>query len=186
MPELAEWEAFYLIVGAAAGALIGLQFVVMTLIASIPRRAGADAGAAFGTPTIVHFSSALFLSALIQAPWHKLTYAAASWGVFGFVGVIYLVVVIRRMKTQTTYEPELEDWVFHALLPFTAYSILALTALAAPWYLRPSLFGVGASVLLLLFIGIHNAWDTVTYHVFTHRGDASETAPAEEDMTVDS
>jgi hypothetical protein len=163
-----------------------LQFVVMTLIASMPRKAGADAGAAFGTPTIVHFSSALFLSALVQAPWHKLAYAAASWGVFGVLGVIYLVVVIRRMKTQTTYEPELEDWVFHALLPFAAYAIVALTALAATWYLRPSLFGVGASVLLLLFIGIHNAWDTVTYHVFTHGLNDPATAPIDEDGTVDS
>jgi hypothetical protein len=90
------------------------------------------------------------------------------------------------MKTQTTYEPELEDWVFHALLPFAAYAILALTALAAPWYLRPSLFGVGASVLLLLFIGIHNAWDTVTYHVFTHGLNDPATAPIDEDGTVDS
>lgn len=28
------------------------------------------------------------------------------------------------------------------------------------------MFGVSAAVLLLLFIGIHNAWDAVTYHVF--------------------
>jgi hypothetical protein len=36
MPELDEWESVYLIVWAAAGALIGLQFVVMTLIAERP------------------------------------------------------------------------------------------------------------------------------------------------------
>jgi len=30
MRELAEWDSFYVIVGSAAGALIGLQFVVMT------------------------------------------------------------------------------------------------------------------------------------------------------------
>jgi uncharacterized membrane protein HdeD (DUF308 family) len=27
-------------------------------------------------------------------------------------------------------------------------------------------FVVGAATLLLLFVGIHNAWDAVTYHVF--------------------
>lgn len=37
MPELAKWDSFYVIVGSAAGALIGLQFVVMTLIANEPR-----------------------------------------------------------------------------------------------------------------------------------------------------
>jgi hypothetical protein len=31
---------------------------------------------------------------------------------------------------------------------------------------REALFGVGAAALLLLFIGIHNAWDAVFYHVF--------------------
>jgi hypothetical protein len=47
-----------------------------------------------------------------------------------------------------------------------AYAILALSALAAPSHTRESLFGVGAAALLLLFIGIHNAWDAVFYHVF--------------------
>ena len=33
MTALSGWENFYVIVGSSAGALIGLQFVVMTLIA---------------------------------------------------------------------------------------------------------------------------------------------------------
>jgi hypothetical protein len=32
------------------------------------------------------------------------------------------------------------------------------------------MFGVAAAALLLLFIGIHNSWDAVTYHVFVNRG----------------
>jgi hypothetical protein len=31
MPVLAAWENFYVIVGSSAGALIGLQFVVMNM-----------------------------------------------------------------------------------------------------------------------------------------------------------
>jgi hypothetical protein len=34
MSALAGWENFYVIVGSSAGALIGLQFVVVTLIAN--------------------------------------------------------------------------------------------------------------------------------------------------------
>ena len=41
LPEFAEWETFYVIVGASAGALIGLQFVVLTLIAEGPSIRGA-------------------------------------------------------------------------------------------------------------------------------------------------
>jgi hypothetical protein len=33
MTELSGWEHFYSVVGSSAGALIGLQFVVLTLIA---------------------------------------------------------------------------------------------------------------------------------------------------------
>jgi hypothetical protein len=36
------------------------------------------------------------------------------------------------------------------------------------------LFGVGGAALLLLLVGIHNAWDAVTYHVFTRRRTSPE------------
>jgi hypothetical protein len=60
MSELAKWSNFYVIVGSAAGALIGLQFVVLTLIANRPHHASEEAGAAFGSPTVVHFGVVLF------------------------------------------------------------------------------------------------------------------------------
>jgi hypothetical protein len=167
MHELAEWDSFYLIVGGASGALIGLQFVVMTLIAgSVPRRKGADAGAAFGTPTVVHFAAALLVSALVRAPWRTETAAATGWGIVCLGGVVYTLVVIRRMAAQHAYEPEFEDWLCHAVLPLVAYALLGASALAVLWYERGSLFCVGASALLLLFIGIHTAWDTVTFNFY--------------------
>ena len=61
MSILAEWDSFCVIVGSSAGALIGLQFVVMTLMAERQIRSP-DAGAAFGSPTVVHFSVVLFLA----------------------------------------------------------------------------------------------------------------------------
>src|ERR1700751_2517719 len=80
MLELARWDNFYVIVGSAAGALIGLQFVVLTLIADRPPAGAEQAGAAFGSPTIVHFGTVLFLSALLHAPWQTIAIAAAIWG----------------------------------------------------------------------------------------------------------
>jgi len=47
--------------------------------------------------------------------------------------------------------------------------LLAVSALAARSHVREALFGIGAAPLLLLFIGIHNAWDAVAYHVFTKK-----------------
>ena len=167
MPELAEWDSFYLIVGSAAGALIGLQFVVMTLIAARPTQAPPEVGAAFSTPTVIHFGAVFFLSAIIRAPWRTLTPADYSWAATGVIGAIYAVVVARRMRSQSVYDPVFEDWLFHAILPFVAYAILVVSAFTAYSDERDTLFAVGFSLLLLLLIGLHNAWDAVTYTVFT-------------------
>jgi hypothetical protein len=72
---------------------------------------------------------------------------------------------------QTAHSPVLEDRLFHFWLPFVAYAALVGSALAAPSNLGGALFGVGAAALLLLLIGIHNAWDAVTYHVFVKRAE---------------
>jgi len=163
MTALSEWQNFYVIVGSSAGALIGLQFVVLTLIASRPVGAGtAQAGHAFATPTIVHFGAVLLLAGMVSAPWQAITPVAVLWGLLGFSGMVYAAVVVRRMRRQAAYKPVFEDWLFHVLLPLAAYVTLAVTAFAAHWYLREALFGIGAVALLLLFVGIHNAWDGVT------------------------
>ena len=164
--ELVEWESFYVIVGSSAGALIGLQFVVLTLIAEKPQLATAEGGAAYLTPTIVHFGAVLLLSAVLRVPWHSIGAFATAWGLVGLAGIAYVVVVNLRMRRQEGYRPEFEDWLFHSLLPFAAYALLALSGLAASTHERGALFGVAAAVLLLLFSGIHNAWDVVAYTVF--------------------
>lgn len=168
MPTLAEWDSFYVIVGSAAGALIGLQFVVMTLIAVRPPQRAAEAGPIFATPTIIHFSSVLLLSALLRVPWPGLAPLAVLWGLLGLGGVIYMVIIARGMNRQAAYEPVFEDWLFHALLPLLAYVILAVAALDTGTHEQDALFGVGAASLLLLFVGIHNAWDATAYHVWVN------------------
>jgi uncharacterized membrane protein YdcZ (DUF606 family) len=112
MPELAKWDSFYVIVGSAAGALIGLQFVVMTLLADRPQRPAPEAGAAFATPTIMHFCAVLLLSAVLRAPWQSITPIAVFWGLMGFSGVVYAALVAWRMRKQTVYRPVFEDWFF--------------------------------------------------------------------------
>jgi len=172
MPELAKWDSFYVIVGSAAGALIGLQFVVLTLIAERPPDGAAEANAAFSSPTIVHFGVALFLSALLHAPWETITVVAFIWGLLGLGGVVYAVVTAQRMRRQGAYQPQFEDWLFHFGLPVAAYATLALSALATHACTRQALFAVGAAALLLLFTGIHNAWDAVSYYVLVHKAAA--------------
>jgi hypothetical protein len=168
MPSFEEWESFYVIVGAAAGALIGVLFVVMTLIAENPPPRVHEAGPAFATPTIVHFSAALLLSALVRIPWEGVAAVAALWGFVGLAGVVYSLFVARRMRKQTSYRPDFDDWVYYCLLPLVGYALLIICAWVAVSHAHDALLGVAGAVLLLLFIGIHNAWDAIAYHVFVN------------------
>jgi len=162
------WDSFCGIVGAAAGSLIGLQFVVLTLIANRPpaRNVANVAGAAFSTPTIVHFSASLLICALMRAPWPSLAYPAASWGLLGVGGLVYTGLNAWRMLNQTAYRLVFEDWAFHSAAPAASYALLAAAAPLPFAHLTIAQFAVAAAALMLLFIGIHNAWDAISYHVF--------------------
>src|SRR2546423_14184361 len=168
MPELTGWSNFYVITGSSAGALIGLQFVVLTLIAQRPAARAQEASAAFATPSVVHFAVVLLLSALLSAPWYTVGAVATVWGGVGMAATIYEIIVARRMRTQRAYRPVFEDWLFHVLLPLVAYAMLVICAFSASAHARPTFFCVASATLLLLFVGIHNAWDGVTYTLFLH------------------
>jgi hypothetical protein len=165
MPELARWDGFYVILGSAAGALIGLQFIALTLLAERPMAGSEQATAAFGHPIVVHFGAVLFLSALLHAPWQKITIVSVVWGVLGLAGVAYTAVIIRRLRNQTVYKPVFEDWLFHVVLPMAAYMVLTLSLFAAFSHIGEALFGVGGAALLLLFTGIHNSYDNISHIV---------------------
>src|SRR5689334_14584179 len=159
----AAWESFYVIVGSSAAVLIGLQFVVITLSSEINVPGGGSAVGAFGTPTIVHFCAALLMAAVLSAPWPGLSGAAIVLGVCAVAGLAYALIVVGRTRRQTAYVPVLEDWIWHSVLPLIAYAGLLLAAVLLQISPAPSLFVIGGIALLLLFVGIHNAWDAVTY-----------------------
>jgi len=153
--------------------LIGLQFVALSLVANRPTaRVDPQAGGAFATPTIIHFSTVLALAAILGAPWDGIDAPRVLCGAVGLTGAAYAVIVTRRLRRQTAYQPEFEDWLFHVLPPFAAYVTLAVSAYAGS-RLHAALFGVGAAVLLLI-IGIRNAWDAVTNDVFFKKQNQEE------------
>ena len=169
LSPFASWESFYVIVGSSAAVLIGLQFVVITLGAEVNAPGGGSVVGAFSTPTIVHFCAALLIAAILNAPWPGLSSAALALGAFGVAGLAYALMVVRRARRQTVYVPVLEDWIWHSVLPLIAYAALLVAALVLQRYPAPSLFVIGGTALLLLFVGIHNAWDAVIYMAFERR-----------------
>ncbi len=165
---LAAWESFYVIVGSSAGALTGLQFVVITLVAQSGRRSSSKEIAAFGTPTVVHFCVVLLVAAIFSAPWHRVSSAGLAISAAGLGGLGYTGVVVGRARRQRGYAPVLEDWLTHTILPAFAYASLLPAAFMLARSPASMSFVIGGAALALLFIGIHNAWDTVTYIALEH------------------
>jgi len=164
-PRLIAWQGYYNIVGSSGAALIGLQFVVITLIAGMRRRADAGTIGAFATPTVVHFTASLLVSSLMSAPWRSLVPVAVALALCGLGGLAYGGVAYRRARRQTGYAPVWEDWLWFTILPTGVYAVLELGALMLPGATTAALYVIGAAALALLFVGIHNAWDTVTHLV---------------------
>jgi hypothetical protein len=169
---LNEWESFYVIVGSAAGGLTGLQFVVMALMADIPvMEEESQAITVFSTPTIVNFGVVLLLSAVLVMPWHSIRAVSIVWGLSGAAGILYTAVVGWHFSKQRAYSPVFEDYFYRVILPIVGYATLCAATFVAKNHERVALFQVGVVALLLLFIGIHDAWDNATYLVFYKRGE---------------
>ena len=168
-PLLPGWESFYVIIGSSAAALTGLVFVVIVLGAEIGAGASTGTVGAFGTPTVVHFCTVLLDAAILSAPWPGLYGPGIGLALAAVLGVGYTLVVFGRVRRQTEYKPVLEDWIWHTVLPLFAYAALLCSGLILSGHPEPCLFAVGGSVLLLLFIGIHNAWDAVLYIALERR-----------------
>jgi hypothetical protein len=160
---LTAWDNFYVIMGSSAGALTGLTFVVITLVTRIRERSASSALGAFITPTVVHFGAVLLVCAILSAPWPALSLAALLLSLCGLGGAAYGALIVQRMRRRITYQPVPEDWLWFAVLPLVAYIALVVAAILLPGRPAPALFGIGAVMVLLLFVGIHNAWDMVTY-----------------------
>ena len=162
---MASWQSFYVMLGSSAAALIGLQFVVVAIIANIRRMATTATIHAFGTPTVLHLGSALVISAIMSAPWPSPGPVAVALALCGLGGLGYAVIVVRRVRRQTGYKPDWEDWLWYGVVPCTLYVALAVAGVLLTARGRVALFVVAGAALGLLLLGIRNSWDTITYVV---------------------
>jgi len=171
MTAIDGWENFYVIVGSSAAALTGLMFVVITLTAEMRtgKEDGGTAMDAFGSPTVLHFCFVLLVAAIVSTPRHTVTSLAISLFLPGLAGLIYTIVVVARMRRQTAYVPVMEDWIWHCILPIAAYVSITVSTVVFWYRPGPMLYVVGASALLLLYVGIHNAWDAATWMAINAR-----------------
>lgn len=178
MSPLTAWENFYVIIGSSAGALTGLTFVAITLVAQTPLRGRGWGIGTFTTPTVVHFGVVLLIAAIISAPWPALWQAAVTLGLTGLGGLTYVAIVARRLRRRDgTYDPVTEDWLWYVTVPLVAYAALVVASVLLPGSPEGALFGVAACAIVLVFVSIHNAWDIVTYiaiEAIEHLGQQNE------------
>lgn len=183
MSPLTEWADFYVITGTAAATLTGLMFVVLTLIVSTFGRGSRTGLGVYSTPTVVHFTATLVLTIVLSAPWPALWQTGLALGLVGLIGLFYSGIVTRRSVTAsrgTSYRPVLEDWLCHAILPPVGYAAVLVAAFLIPNQPTLALFTVGVVIALFLILGVHNAWDIVTYMMIEQLPamEGTETPPA--------
>jgi hypothetical protein len=163
---LSVWTNFYVIAGSSAGALTGLTFVVISFIVrrqTTRERRGLNT---FTTPIVFHFTFVLLVAATFSAPWTALGPVALLLGLGSLGGLAYACIVIWRLGHLSSYRSEWDDWLWYGVLPVSAYAALLLAASLLPGAAPHALFLVAAALLLLLAVGIRDAWDVVTYLAF--------------------
>jgi hypothetical protein len=165
LPFLSNWQNFYMLIGTASATLTGLMFVVTTLIAGIDTHVSTlnAAVSAFNTPTVVHFSAVLMLAGIFSAPWQTFSSLSLLLGLLALGMVLYSLIVLRRMWRVPNYQSTLEDWLWYMAFPLLAHVLLIVAAFVLPKNPSLALYIVGSAMLLLLLVGIRNAWDMVTF-----------------------
>lgn len=161
---IASWSNFYVIIGSSAAALTGLVFIVITLVAGERTETTDDGLRTFTTPNVAHFCAVLFVSAVLVAPWPRsLVPAAVLLGIAGLYGIVYVGRVMFLATRLKRYSPAIDDWIWYVIVPGIAYAAIAVGAILLPMAPPRALYVVAAGALLLIFTGIRNAWDVVTW-----------------------
>jgi hypothetical protein len=168
---LEGWGEFYVVVGAAAAALTGLMFVVIALRADESQRS-VDRFEAFATPTLVAFATVLAISALATVPAHSETSLGVCLALSGIAGVVYTCYNTRQVQHEEGYT-YMSDWAWRHIAPGFDYVALFIAGIVVWVDDVVALYMLGACAVVMLFIGIHNAWDTAVWIAATEHPDES-------------
>ena len=162
------WSDFFLMAGSAAAVLIGLIFVVISLMQDRSRDSVLAGSKLYMGPIVLGVSFVLALSAAALVPGiGRCQFAgiAAIVALWGFARGIGSAIGIGRLK-----EVHWTDLWFYGVLPSAAYAALGAVALAFwqdwPW----ARGGLAAVITLDLLLAIRNEWDLITWIAPRHGG----------------
>jgi hypothetical protein len=158
------WDSFYLLTGGASGAIIGLLFVVATLMKGDDPDSLLRAAGAYLSPIVFHIAMVLGISAFNTAPHIAPTQQGLVLGACALVGIARAYLVIHNLGVARKVTPShWSDIWWYGFAALAAY--LPLAAAAAAVWIAPNLAAdlVAVSLLAVLFVAIRNAWDLVTW-----------------------
>ncbi len=164
---LHEWETFYLLVGTAGAALAGLMFVAISVGERLGARGRIPVLRALIDPALLAFVLSLVLGGLLLMPSLTRAWFGALLLTAGVLGLGYIAVVLRQLITGgNTRVFDLSDWLWYAGAPVVAGALLVVSgSLGLAGAARAALDLTGVSVVVLLLMGIRNAWDVVTFAI---------------------
>jgi hypothetical protein len=162
--QLEAWHEWYLLIGTAAATLTGLMFVVVTLGPQVAAQntEAQSATRAFVTPTVTFFTTPLLLSALMLVPGLTAPMLGAALAIVGVCGFCYPIAVGAHRQWRVS-DLDASDWVWYAALPFVGYGFIIAASIVILLRAPPGLPIAAGAIVLLLVVGIHNAWDLVLY-----------------------
>jgi len=159
-----HWGEFYLLAGSAAAVLIGLIFVVVTLMQDRSRSSVLAGSKLYMGPVVLQVSFVLVLSAAALTPeisaeeYATVAAAVALWGLYRGVQSI---VGINALTGED--KPHWTDVWFYGAIPTVLSLGLAVVSWgfwrAAEW----AVFGVATVTTAILLLAIRNEWDLVTW-----------------------
>lgn len=168
------WHDFYALVGTASATLVGLMFIAVSLGSGRwTTRERPVLTASFGvflSPTFIHFVYVLVTAIVLLVP--TIT-AAVLGGLLVLVGLGSLGHIARNLPfMHSRYRQraiDRSDIVWYSLMPSIGYILyvdagIGLLRGAARGVLRGyALESLAVASILLLVIGVRNAWDLVVF-----------------------
>jgi hypothetical protein len=168
---MTEWHDFFVLLGTAAGTLVGLLFVAATVssgVFSLERRAPLRM---FLSATVVHFSSVLAASLVMLLPLTSWLLLGTIVLVCGLVGLGYSALALRdSIHDGLITNVDWEDRTWYGVLPFLAYIVELGAGITLVCGATLGCAALAACMGLLLVIGIHNAWDITVWTISRRQG----------------
>jgi hypothetical protein len=167
---LVPWHEFYTLLGTASATMVGLLFVAATVGSGVFTSGRRAPLRVFLSASVVNFSLVLATCLIVLAPvrgWVSLGIMIVSSGMFGLV---HSCLALRDTLHDGLFASiDLEDRVWYIILPVVGYVFVAASGVTLALRLDQGCAALALSTVMLMAVGIHNAWDITVWSMTRRR-----------------